>query len=139
MIISRKKYRAAIEQARTQGQNYYIDLWMNKIEGELADAKGQIIDQIRKTEERIGKKIDGTRYKANIFREVEYDIVTMRVEQIVRNEEIDQFPKIVDLYRKQAQRELAEKVSGMCDVFMEEDRKINGYRITAEVRVAKRV
>lgn len=134
MIISQKKYNEAIKQARAEALQTYIDYKTRRIQDTIAEA----IDQIRKTEERIGKKIDGTRYKTNIFREVEYDIVTMRVEKIVRKEDIDQFPNVVDLYRKQAQSELAGKVSGMCDVFMEEDKKINGYRITAEVRVAKR-
>lgn len=135
MIISREKYNEAIKQARAEALQTYIDYKTKRIQDTIAEA----IDQIRKSEERIGKKIDGTRYKANFFREVEYDIVTMRVEKIVRKEDIDQFPNVVDLYRKQAQSELAEKVSGMCDVFMEEDKKINGYRITAEVRVAKRI
>lgn len=135
MLISKKKYRAAIEQARAEAQKAYMDRKAREIEVKISET----IDQIRKSEERIGKKIDGTRYKANVFREVEYDIVAMRVEKIVRKEDIDQFPNVVDLYRKQAQSELAEKISGMCDVFMEEDKKINGYRITAEVRVAKRI
>ena len=135
MIISRKKYNEAIKSARAEALQTYIDYKTKSIQDTIAEA----IDQIRKSEERIGKKIDGTRYKANIFREVEYDIVTMKVEKIVRKGDVDQFQNVVDLYRKQAQSELAGKVSGMCDVFMEEDKKINGYRITAEVRVAKRI
>lgn len=135
MLISRKKYEDTLKEARREAVQTYMDNVAKGIKEELAEC----IDQIRKSEERIGKKIDGTRYKANVFREVEYDIVTMKVEKIVRKEDIDQFPNVVDLYRKQAQRELAKKVSGMCDVFMEEDKKINGYRITAEVRVAKRI
>lgn len=135
MIISRKKYNDAIKQAQAEALQTYIDYKTRRIQDTIAEA----IDQIRKSEERIGKKIDGTRYKANIFREVEYDIVTMRIEKTVRKEDIDQFPNVMDLYKKQAQSELADKVSGMCDVFMEEDKKINGYRITAEVRVAKRI
>lgn len=62
----------------------------------------------------------------------------MRVEKTVRKEDLAQFPNIAEIYKRQAQSELAEKVAEMCDLYMEEDIKQGAYRITAEVRVAKR-
>lgn len=136
MIISRKKYEEALHAAREEGRMNFVEYQTSKIKEKICEC----IDQIRKSEERITKKIDGKEliHKANILREVFFDIMPLRVEKIVRKEDIAQFPNVTELYKMQAQRELADQVAGMCDLFIEEDIKQGAYRITAEVRVAKR-
>lgn len=137
MLISRKKYEEALKAARQEAVQTYMDAVASGIKEELAEC----IDQVRKSEERITKKIDEKEliHKANILREVFFDIVPLRVEKTVRKEDVAQFPNVTELYKMQAQRELADQVAGMCDLFIEEDIKQGAYRITAEVRVAKRV
>lgn len=55
MLISRKKYEEAIKAARQEAVQTYMDTVANGIKEEFAEC----IDQIRRCEERITKKIDG--------------------------------------------------------------------------------
>lgn len=136
MLISRKKYRAAIEQARAEAQQAYMDRKAQEIEVKISEA----ISQVRKSEGRILWEIDKSKrpYKTDMFVDGTYTIIPLQSVQIVEKDEVQQFQNLIELYTKKIKSDLASRAEEMVEVIVEDEPESYRYKITGTLKVGRK-